>query len=237
VLSDPRPTCALPVRVAAVSVASVLLGVLAHGSMVGVLPRPGSLFVIVVLVLVLVGGALAAGQRAGRWARRHGWPVPVEDAAGVLALVVGQALVHWLLLPVVAPLAGAGPVMGAGHVHAGTFPAQAVMSHHAGAATGPGMLAVHAVAAVMVAVALRWVEAAMLGLVRVVRLVRAPMAACLGVLRAAVLAPSAVLSLESGDLSGFWGCADVRPRLRVTLLPLERRGPPVVGWIQHVLPT
>ena len=115
--------------------------------------------------------------------------MPAEDVAGVLALVVGQALVHWLLLPVGAPLAGAGPVMGAAHVHAGALPAQAVMSHHAGAATGPGMLAVHAVAAVMVAVALRWVEAAMLGLVRVVRLVRAPMAACLGALRAAVLAP------------------------------------------------
>jgi hypothetical protein len=235
VLTDPRPACALLVRVAAVAVASVLLGVLAHGSMAGVLPRPGSLFVIVVLVLMLVGGLLAAGQGAGRWARRHGWSVPFEDAAGVLALVVGQALVHWLVLPVGVPGVGSSTVIPAGHVHAGALPAEAVMSHPA-AATGPGMLVVHAVGAAMVAVALRWVEAAILGLVAVLRLVQAPMAACLGALRArSQVSPAVPMGQPRRWVCVWWG-ADLRPRLRVTLLPLERRGPPAAGWIRTAVP-
>lgn len=233
-LSDPRTASPLPVRVAAVSVSSVLLGVLAHGSMAGVLPRPGSLFVIVVLVVMLVGGLLAAGHGAGRWVQRRGWPLPVEDLAGAAALVVGQALVHWLVIPVGAPQAVALP--SGNHVHAVAASAEAVVSHHSGSATGPGMLAVHAVAGLMVAVALRWVEAAILGVVQVLRFVRAPTASWLGALRAAILVPDALPTGGLGDLSWSWGRVDVRPRLRVTLLPLQRRGPPGVGRTQIVLP-
>lgn len=236
-LTDHRPASPLLVRVAAVSGASILLGVLAHGSMAGVLPRPGSLFVISVLILMLVGGLLAGGRRAGAWAASHGWSVPFADAAGVLALVVGQALVHWLVIPVGVALPGAGSGVPVGHTHSGSLPAEVVLSHHA-AAPGPGMLAVHAVAAVMVAVALRWVEAAILSLGQVLRLAGSPMASCLGALRSSVRV-SAVVSTGEGLDDRFcpWWTADVRPRLRVTLLPLERRGPPPAGWLPHVLAT
>ncbi len=237
-LTEHHPAFALPVRVAAVSVASVLLGVVAHGFVAGVLPRPDPLFVIAVLVLMLVGGLLAGGQRAGTWARSRGWSVPFEDVAGVLSLVAGQALVHWLVLPVGVPLAGAGSVLSIGHIHAAAPPADTVVSHHA-AATTPAMLAVHAMAGVVVAVALRWVEAAILSLGQVLRLVHAPMASCLRALRACVQVGTVV---STGDHSGnrvcTWSSADVRPRLRVTLMPLGRRGPPsAAGWFQHVLAT
>lgn len=220
----------LLVRVAAVSVASVLLGVLAHGSIADVLPRPGALFVIVVLVLMLVGGVLAGGRGAGRWARRHGWSVPFEDVAAAVALVAGQALVHWSVLPVGVPLSNAMTVSALGHGHGGAVPVGAVLSHH-GSGTGAGMLAGHAVAAVLVAVVLQWVEVAILGLGQVLRIAQASTASCLGVLGARITVAPAWLPAESGDRVRHGCSADVRPRLRVTLLPLVRRGPPTLGWI------
>jgi hypothetical protein len=212
----------------------VVLGVVAHGSVAGVLPGHGSLFVIVVLVLMVVGALLAAGRSAGRRIGRRGWSFPLEDAAGAVALVVGQALVHWLILPA-APQAGV--VAGvAGHSHGRAGPG-AVVPFHAGTATSLGMLAVHAVAGLLVALALRWVESAILGLIQVLHLVREPLTACLGLLGSTVRVIPALSTPESGLRSWSWGVGDARPRLRVTLQPLERRGPPTGRWIPHVLPT
>lgn len=234
-LPDPLSASPLLVRVLAVAGASVVLGVVAHGSVADVLPGLGSLFVVLVLVLMMVGALLAVGRSAGRWVGRHGWSFPFEDVAGAVALVVGQALVHWLILPAAPQAVAVAGVVG--HSHSSAGPAGIAVPHHTGMATSLGMLTVHAVAGLLVALALRWVESAILGLVRALRLVREPMAACLGVLASSVRVLPAVPTGEPGGRSWSWGAVDSRPRLRVTLLPLERRGPPPGRWIQHVLPT
>jgi hypothetical protein len=227
------------VRVAAVSVASVLLGVLAHGSVADVLPRPGSLFVIVVLVSTLVAGMLAGGRAVGRWLERRGWRVPVEDAAGALALVAGQALVHWSVLPLGVPLAGSGSVGFGGHGYGahhgdGAHQVHGVVMHHTSGSSA-GMLAAHAAAALMVAAVLRWVEDAIVGLAHVLRLVHASTSLCIGVLQTCFFLVPASASGKSGDRANPWWGSDARPRMRVALLPLERRGPPSAGRNQHVI--
>ncbi len=225
-LADQPPTAPVVVRVGALSAASVLLGVVAHGWVAGALPAPGALLVISTLVVLVVGALLGAGRwMADRAAPRAG-AAHVADGAGVLALVVGQALVHWLILPV----AEAVPVSGGhGHLHPGATGTGAVMAHHSAAGIGPQMLAGHALAALVVALLLRWVEAAILRLAGLLAQLGAPVRA----VRTAIGLARGVPAIPRVDLAAGedprWARRDARPRMRVTLQPLGRRGPPLLA--------
>lgn len=212
------PAAPVAVRAVAISVASVLLGVVAHGSVSGVAPSAGSVLVIAVFLAQVVLAPLMVGQAAGRVCSRRGWSVPVEDGAAVVALVLGQAVVHWLAAPMAAPLA----VGSAAHGHAhGPTP----LGHvgHGGSPGGQSMLLAHAAAAVAVALLLRRVEAGLLLLADLAPRLRAAVAGCHALLRP--VAGAIVLAPRTCPAAGL--CAvDVRPRLQVFLQPVDRRGPP-----------
>lgn len=224
----PRLTAPLWVRVLAMVGASLVLGLAAHATGSGMVPGPGALVVVVELVTVVVAGLVAGGRWAAGGVRRWGWAARVEDGSAVVALVVGQALVHWLATP--GATAGVSP--GQGHVHAGgpISPRTAAvhLTEHAGHGSGWGMLVGHAGAAVAVGLLLRWLEAGILGL--------AHLLACVA---ASVLVSRMVLALTGGwwvlpgDSAGLSAdpmpTGDRRRRLQVLLQPVERRGPPHEG--------
>ena len=212
------PAAPVAVRAVAISVASVLLGVVAHGSASGVVPSVGSVLVLAVFLAQVVLVPLMVGQAGGRVCRRRGWSVPVEDLAAVVALVAGQAVVHWLSAPAAAPLALGSAAHG--HAHG---PAPLGHVGHGGSPGGLGMLLGHAAAAVAVGLLLRRVEAGLLLLAGLAPRLRAAVAARHGLLRSG----SGAVLLVAGTCPAAGRCTvDVRPRLQVFLQPLDRRGPP-----------
>ncbi len=161
------------VRLAVLTVASELIGGAAHASNGGRLPQPGAWLVITMLVSGLVAGLLVAA-RSVRQCLGHGGPAAhLEDLAAVAALVLGQWVVHWQLMPVSPALGMAMP--SAHHHHHAGVPLGAGMAHHAGTGTGVGMLLGHAAAAVLVALLLRWLEVAVLACVHVLATHRLPL--------------------------------------------------------------
>ena len=145
------------VRLAVLTGASELIGVAAHASNGGGLPQPGAWLVITMLVSGLVGGLLGVARLLRSTMSRGGPTAGVEDLAAVAALVLGQWVVHWQLMPVSPTL---GLALPPAHHHAAVPVGAGMAAHHAGATsgTGVGMLLGHAAAAVLVALLLRWLE-------------------------------------------------------------------------------
>ena len=208
----------MPARVAALVAASLLLGSAAHVGSSGAFPRLGPMLVTAALVAMLVSASIGSGRRI---ARRVGGirGARVEDAAALAALVLGQALVH--VSAAATPLSGVGT--GQPHGHA----AMAHAGHGLTAAAGHegtwGMLAGHAMAALVVGLLLRSLERGVLALValsaaiaRMARTWWGPSAPC-------EVRPFADLPrLLPPRAALAW-----RPRPQVGLGPLARRGPPM----------
>ena len=215
------------VRLAVLTVASELIGVAAHASKGGGLPHPGAWLVITVLVSGLVGGLLVAARSVRGCLGHGGRAAHLEDLAAVAALVLGQWVVHWQLMPVRPILGMAMP--SAHHQHAGV-PVGAGMAHHAGTGTGVGMLLGHAAAAVLVALLLRWLEVVVLACVHVLATHRLPVRSAWLLLQRA----ATTKVLASTGSTGRRGLPDavvgLVPRLCEFLHPVVRRGPPAAAW-------
>ena len=222
------PAAPLWVRLVVLTVASELMGVAAHASNGGGLPRPGPLLVITMLVSGLVAGVLFGSRSVRPALGRFGPAARVDDVAAVAALVLGQWVVHWQVMPVSPAL---GLVLPPTHQHAG-LPLGVGTAHHPGAAsgTGVGMLLGHAVAAVLVALTLRWMEAVALGCVQVLASHRLPVRSAWLLLQQAA-ATGVPTSTSSTDRRGLPdACDGLAPRLCEFLHPVVRRGPPAVVW-------
>jgi hypothetical protein len=223
------PATPVWVRLAALTVASELIGVAAHASNGGGLPQPGAWLVITMLVAGLVGGLLVAARSVRRRLGHGGPAAHLEDLAAVAALVLGQWVVHWQVMPVSPAL---GMAMPSAHLQHTGVPVGAGMAHHAGTAsgTGVGMLLGHAAAAVLVALLLRWLETAVLACVHVLATHRLPVRSAWLLLQRA--ATTTVLS--STGSTGGRGLPDAGvglvPRLCEFLHPVVRRGPPAAAW-------
>lgn len=158
--SPSAPSPVLRARVPALVAASLVLGTAAHVGASGAVLTLGPFLVTAALLVMLVTALVGMGRWAARGVRGAA-AAHVQDAAALVALVLGQALVH-LSVGAVAP--GGGST--AGHVH-----------HHGsqladGSLAGPGMLhgssagmlASHALAALVVGLLLRWLERGVLAL-------------------------------------------------------------------------
>ena len=213
------PAAPLP-RAGAIVAAAVVLGTTAHLAAAGDLRASGLLVTVMLLVLV-VTGILAAGARVARALPSPRSARTAEDAAATLALLAGQVLVHWVGGG--APVAG-GAVPGGRH-HAGPSAGDAMLAGHSSPHSW-GMLAAHCLAALMVGLLLRALEHNIVRLGLAVRSSATELAASIGIVVAALLAPvthparprsSRVVTRRRGSTLILLAAAVVR------------RGPPVLG--------
>lgn len=212
--ADRVPT--LP-RAGAIVSSAAVLGAAAHVAAAGEL-RADSLTVTVMLLVLVVTGILAVGARLAR-ALPDGRPVQAaHDASAALALVTGQALVHWFGGS--AQVVAAGPHTVGGH-HAGTTATLA-----AGPAHGQhswSMLAAHCLAALMVGLLLRGLEHSIVRLIQTVRSTATDLGAAIGVVVSALVAP-----MPPRTARRLRALSPHRPLTALAVLSatVARRGPP-----------